>query len=123
MKQLIARYDAEWRQRLAAIAKTVSSAGSAPAYAYALNTVKTLPPLRPSVQLNAGGNYVEHEQGIATNQARGRAAQPARRRRGHVCAGHMGAPGRDTRDNPTCSRSRRRRRAPRQIVVPRGRTN
>ena len=33
MKQLIARYDADWKGRLAAIAKDVSTARSAPAYA------------------------------------------------------------------------------------------
>lgn len=76
MKQLIARYDAEWKPRLTAIARTVSSAASPPAYAYQITAVTILPPVRPSVQLNAGGNYVEHEQGIATNQARG-AATPA----------------------------------------------
>jgi 2,4-didehydro-3-deoxy-L-rhamnonate hydrolase len=126
MKQLIARYDSEWRQRLAAIAKTVSSAGSAPAYAYAINSVRTLPPLRPSVQLNAGGNYVEHEQGIATNQARGRAGQPAA-----AAPAASSAPGiwerraGDTRDNPYLFQ-----KSPTvvignndNIVVPRGRTN
>jgi len=70
MKQLITRYDAEWKPRLGAIARTVSSASTAPPYAYAVSAVKVLPPVRPSVQLNAGGNYVEHETGIATNQAR-----------------------------------------------------
>jgi 2,4-didehydro-3-deoxy-L-rhamnonate hydrolase len=111
MKQLIARYDNEWRTRLAAIARTVSSAATAPPYAYAVSAVKIQPPVRPSVQLNAGGNYMEHEQGIATNQARGAgAAAPAARGGG---AGGRGAapaavsapgiwerkPG-DTRDNP-----------------------
>ena len=70
MKQLIARYDNEWRARLTAIARTIPATG-APAYVVAVNAVKILPPVRPTVQLNAGGNYVEHEQGIATNQARG----------------------------------------------------
>src|SRR5262245_30853004 len=65
MKQLIVRYDAEWKNRLAAIAKDVSTASSAPAYAYGLDTLKILPPVRPSVILNAGGNYVEHTEGIA----------------------------------------------------------
>src|SRR5262245_63516196 len=65
MKQLIARYDAEWKPRLAAIAKVVSSAATAPAYVVPVSAVKVLPPVRPSVQLNAGANYVEHEQGIA----------------------------------------------------------
>jgi 2-keto-4-pentenoate hydratase/2-oxohepta-3-ene-1,7-dioic acid hydratase in catechol pathway len=70
MKQLIARYDSEWRARLTAIARTIPATG-APAYVVAVSAVKILPPVRPTVQLNAGGNYVEHEQGIATNQARG----------------------------------------------------
>src|SRR5215216_73544 len=69
MKQLIARYETEWKARLAAIARTVSGAASAPAYVSQVSAVKILPPVRPSLQLNAGGNYVEHESGIATNQA------------------------------------------------------
>src|SRR6266550_2221861 len=73
MKQLITRYDSEWRARLMAIARTIPATG-APAYVMAVSAVKILPPVRPSVQLNAGGNYVEHESGIATNQARGRGA-------------------------------------------------
>jgi len=113
MKQLIARYDSEWRARLMAIARTVPATG-APAYVYAVSAVKTLPPVRPSVQLNAGGNYVEHEQGIATNQARaGGAAAPAARGGGGGGRGAapaapaaVSAPGiwerkpGDTRDNP-----------------------
>jgi hypothetical protein len=67
MKQLITRYDSEWRARLMAIARTIP-ATAAPAYVYAVNAVKILPPVRPTVQLNAGGNYVEHEQGIATTR-------------------------------------------------------
>src|SRR3989442_660370 len=114
MKQLIARYDTEWKPRLAAVARTVSSASTAPPYAYAVGAVKILPPVRPSVQLNAGGNYVEHEQGIATNQARaGGAAAPAARGGGGGGRGAapaapaaVSAPGiwerkpGDTRDNP-----------------------
>ena len=101
MKQLIARYDAEWKPRLAAIARTVSSAAAAPPYAYAVSAVKILPPVRPSVQLNAGGNYVEHETGIATNQARGGGRGPA-----PAAPAAQSAPGiwerkaGDTRDNP-----------------------
>ena len=83
MKQLIARYDSEWRARLAAIARTIPATG-APAYVYAVSAVKILPPVRPSVQLNAGGNYVEHEQGIATNQARGAGAARGGARRAEV---------------------------------------
>src|SRR5262245_37113277 len=78
MKQLIVRYDAEWKGRLGAIAKDVSTARSAPAYAYAIDTLKVLPPVRPSLILNAGGNYVEHTEGIAAQQQRqGAAAEPA----------------------------------------------
>ena len=116
MKQLIARYDSEWRARLGAIARTIPATGAAPAYVYAVSAVKILPPVRPSVQLNAGGNYVEHEQGIATNQARAGGAPAARG--GAPAAGAGGgrgaapapaavsAPGiwerkpGDTRDNP-----------------------
>src|SRR5215470_18564947 len=72
MKQLIVRYDSEWRARLMAIARTIPATG-APAYVVAVSAVRIRPPVMPSVQLNAGGNYVEHEQGIATNQARGAA--------------------------------------------------
>jgi len=137
MKQLIVRYDAEWRQRLAAIAKAVSSAASPPAYVVPVNTLRILPPVRPSVQLNAGGNYVEHEQGIAQNQARrggaapAPAAAPARGGRGGPAAAAVSAPGiwerpsGDTRDNPYLFQ-----KSPTvvigtgdQIVVPRGRTN
>lgn len=124
MKQLIARYDAEWKERLAAIAKTVDTARSAPPYAYAIDTVKVLPPVRPSVILNAGGNYVEHTEGIAQQQQRaGAAPEPA--------SAAVTAPGiwerkaGDTRDNPYLFQ-----KSPTvvigandPIVMPRGRTN
>ena len=126
MKQLIARYDAEWKGRLAAIARNVSTAGSAPAYAYALTSLKTLPPVRPSVQLNAGGNYVEHTAGIAANQARGggaRGAAPAPA--AQTAPGIWERKAGDTRDNPYLFQ-----KSPAvlignndPIVVPRGRTN
>ena len=134
MRQLIARYDAEWKERLGAIARTVSSAGSAPAYVMPVAGLKILPPVRPAVQLNAGGNYVEHEQGIATNQARagGAAAAPPAARGGGAPAAAPAArtaPGiwerkaGDTRDNPYLFL-----KSPTviignmdQIVVPRGR--
>ncbi|MBI4888505.1 MAG: fumarylacetoacetate hydrolase family protein [Acidobacteria bacterium] len=124
MKQLIARYDAEWRQRLGAIAKVVSSAGSAPAYAYPVSSLKVLPPVRPSVQLNAGGNYVEHEQGIATNQARGGRAAAAAAPTAQSAPGLWERKAGDTRDNPYLFL-----KSPTviigandQIVMPRGRT-
>jgi len=111
MKQLITRYDSDWRARLMAIARTVPATG-APAYVYAVNAVKILPPVRPAVQLNAGGNYVEHEQGIATNAARGadaaRGGAPAAGggRGAAPAPAAVSAPGiwerkpGDTRDNP-----------------------
>ena len=39
-------------------------------YVYAEKDLHALPPVRPSIILNAGGNYEEHSQGIAQNQAR-----------------------------------------------------
>ena len=135
MKQLIARYETEWRPRLAAIAKMVSSAQSAPAYSYQISALRTLPPVRPTVQLNAGGNYVEHEQGIATNAAR-RGGAPNQAAAGGARGGApapaaVSAPGLwerragDTRDNPYLFL-----KSPSiiignndRIVVPRGRTN
>ena len=141
MTQLIARYDAEWKDRLGAIARTVSAASSAPAYAYAVASLKTLPPVRPAVQLNGGGNYVEHTEGIAANQARGAGAAnqgAANQARGGGARGGaapattaQSAPGiwerspGDTRDNPYLFQ-----KVPTvligsgdSIVVPRGRTN
>jgi 2-keto-4-pentenoate hydratase/2-oxohepta-3-ene-1,7-dioic acid hydratase in catechol pathway len=126
MKDLIGRYDAEWKDRLGAIASNVSTAAGAPPYAFALTAVRTLPPVRPAVQLNAGGNYVEHTEGIAANQARGGGAAPAA-----PASAAQSAPGiwersaGDTRDNPYLFQ-----KSPTvligngdSIVVPRGRTN
>lgn len=78
MKELIERYDTGLRERLYAIATDVASAQSAPAYVYAVKDLKVLPPVRPAVILNAGGNYVEHTEGIAQQQQRaGAALEPA----------------------------------------------
>jgi 2-keto-4-pentenoate hydratase/2-oxohepta-3-ene-1,7-dioic acid hydratase in catechol pathway len=136
MKQLIARYDAEWKERLASIARTVATAGSAPAYAYALDTLKTLPPVRPSVILNAGGNYEEHTAGIALQQQRAGGAAGAAPGRGRASiapppTAAVSAPGiwerkdGDKRDNPYLFQ-----KSPTvvigandPIVMPRGRTN
>jgi 2-keto-4-pentenoate hydratase/2-oxohepta-3-ene-1,7-dioic acid hydratase in catechol pathway len=99
MKQLIVDYDKDWKGRLAAIARTVSTAKSAPTYAYAIDTLRILPPVRPAVILNAGGNYVEHTEGIAAQAQRsGAAPEPA--------SNAVSAPGiwerkdGDKRDNP-----------------------
>ncbi|MBM3818257.1 MAG: fumarylacetoacetate hydrolase family protein [Acidimicrobiia bacterium] len=127
MKQLIARYDSEWRQRLGEIARTVSAAASAPPYAHQLSALKMHPPVRPTVQLNAGGNYVEHEQGIAQNQARrgGAAAAPAPPVNASSAPGIWERRPGDTRENPYLFQ-----KSPtviiasnENIVVPRGRTN
>ena len=47
MRELIERYDAELRSRIASIAADVAGASSAPAFAYDVKSVKALPPLRP----------------------------------------------------------------------------
>jgi 2-keto-4-pentenoate hydratase/2-oxohepta-3-ene-1,7-dioic acid hydratase in catechol pathway len=127
MKALIGRYDAEWKPRLAAIARDVSTAKAAPAYAYAIGTLKVLPPVRPLVILNAGGNYVEHMEGIAAQQQRaagGAAAAPPP-------PAAVTAPGiwerkaGDKRDNPYLfQKSPAVVIGPNDpIVMPRGRTN
>lgn len=78
MKELIERYDAELKPRLAAIAADVAAASSTPAYVYRFEDLHALPPVRPGIILNAGGNYEEHSQGIAQQQQRaGAAAAPA----------------------------------------------
>src|SRR5207253_751318 len=71
MTALIARYDGELKPRLAAIASSIAAMNTPAAYSYAIDTLKVLPPVRPALILNAGGNYSEHTQGIAANQARG----------------------------------------------------
>ncbi len=70
MTALIERFDAEWKDRLAQIARSVSTASSAPAYAYGFDGLKVHPPVRPSIILNAGGNYAEHSQGIVEQRRR-----------------------------------------------------
>jgi 2,4-didehydro-3-deoxy-L-rhamnonate hydrolase len=124
MKQLIARYDADWKGRLAAIARDVSNARTAPAYAYALDALKVLPPVQPVVVLNAGGNYVEHTAGIAAQQQRAGAAPEAASKAVSV-PGIWERPAGDTRDNPYLFQ-----KSPAvitgafdDIVMPRGRTN
>jgi 2,4-didehydro-3-deoxy-L-rhamnonate hydrolase len=126
MKALINRYDAEWKGRLAAIARDVSTAKAAPAYVYAVDTLKVLPPVRPSVILNAGGNYVEHTEGIAAQQQRAGAAAPAAATPPPVTApGIWERKAGDKRDNPYLFQ-----KSPTvvigpydPIVMPRGRTN
>ncbi|MFH1268915.1 MAG: fumarylacetoacetate hydrolase family protein [Planctomycetota bacterium] len=70
MKELITRYDAGWRERLRVIVGQVTGAQSAPQYVHALSDLKVRPPVRPSIILNAAGNYQEHAAGIAQQQQR-----------------------------------------------------
>lgn len=124
MKQLIARYDSDWKGRLAAIAKDVSTATTAPAFAYAVESLKVLPPVRPSLILNAGGNYTEHTAGIAAQQQR-QGAAPADAAKAVTAPGIWERKDGDTRDNPYLFQ-----KSPTvvigandPIVMPRGRTN
>ena len=79
--------------------------------------------MRPSVILNAGGNYAEHTAGIAQQQ-RGGAGRRLGSRRGER-ARHLGAPNPATRATirtfSEVADGRDRRHDP--IVMPRGRTN
>lgn len=77
MKALIGRYETGLKNRIYAIVNDVVGAASAPPYVYEIKSLKVLPPVRPSIILNAGGNYREHEQGIAAQQQRAAAAAPA----------------------------------------------
>jgi 2,4-didehydro-3-deoxy-L-rhamnonate hydrolase len=124
MKALIARYDSDWKARLASIARDVSTASAAPAYSYAIDTLKVLPPVRPSLILNAGGNYTEHSAGIAAQQQRAGAA-PAPASKAVTAPGIWERKDNDTRDNPYLFQKSPTvvTGAADPIVVPRGRTN
>jgi 2-keto-4-pentenoate hydratase/2-oxohepta-3-ene-1,7-dioic acid hydratase in catechol pathway len=77
MNGLIARYEAGLKERLYALASEAAGASSAPPYAYRLSDLKVLPPVRPTVMLNAAVNYQEHGEGIEQQRARaGTAALP-----------------------------------------------
>jgi 2-keto-4-pentenoate hydratase/2-oxohepta-3-ene-1,7-dioic acid hydratase in catechol pathway len=124
MTDLIARYEEGWQDRLAGIARSVSALDDAPAYAYALDTLTTLPPIRPALILNAGGNYAEHTEGIAAQQQRAGAA-PEPVSQAVSVPGIWERQAGDTRDNPylfikspTVVTG-----ANDPIVMPRGRTN
>jgi 2-keto-4-pentenoate hydratase/2-oxohepta-3-ene-1,7-dioic acid hydratase in catechol pathway len=102
MHDLIARFDSEWKTRLAALAADVATAASAPAYVTQVSALKVLPPVRPSLILNAGGNYVEHMQGIAQQQQRASGGKPAAPPPPAAVSapGIWERPAGDTRDNP-----------------------
>lgn len=124
MVELIRGYDAGWKDRLAALARNVSTAATSPSYVYAVDTLKVRPPVRPSIILNAGGNYVEHTEGIAAQQQRAGAA-PAPPSQATSAPGIWERLPGDTRDNPYLFQ-----KSPTvvvgpydPIVMPRGRTN
>jgi 2-keto-4-pentenoate hydratase/2-oxohepta-3-ene-1,7-dioic acid hydratase in catechol pathway len=98
LKGIIVGYETGWKERLGAIAKAIP-AQNAPAFAYALDAVKALPPVRPSLILNAGGNYTEHTAGIAAQQARAGAA-PEAASKAVTAPGIWERKDGDTRDNP-----------------------
>jgi len=93
MKDLISRYDADVGPRLRELARFATDAGTA-AYVHPLNQVKTLPPVRPAVVLNAGSNYPEHAAGIVAQGAAGAAGgAPAGGPPGAARPPAAGAPG------------------------------
>ena len=119
MKQLITKYDAGWKDRLAAIARAIPAEGAAPAFAYAVNSVKVLPPVRPSVILNAGGNYIGAHRRASRRSSSGRARLPSQRPRRPTAPGIWERKPDDTRDNPylfqkVADRGRRRQRSDRR---------
>ena len=67
MKDLIARYDTGLRARIGEIIRSVEAAGNARlAYVFDVAAVKILPPVMPSVMLNAAVNYAAHDTEVAT---------------------------------------------------------
>jgi len=75
MKQLIARYDAGWRERLHAIA---AQAETDVAYVHDLKALRVRPPiLYPETLLNAAVNYTEHASEMARAAALPAAAAPS----------------------------------------------
>jgi len=72
MKEVIARYQGDLKDRLYTIVNDVAGTSNAPQYVYRLSDLKVLPPVQPTLILNAGGNYSEHTQGAAQQQQRAR---------------------------------------------------
>ena len=68
MKDLITRYESGLRERIYAAVADAAKPGAA--NVYAVKDVKILPPVRASIILNGGGNYVEHSAGITAETAR-----------------------------------------------------
>ncbi|MEO8313645.1 MAG: fumarylacetoacetate hydrolase family protein [Pseudomonadota bacterium] len=80
MNELISRYEGELGPRLRELARLASTGPQD--FARPVADVKSLPPVRPAVILNAGANYPEHAQGIVAQGAREAAAQGAAPARG-----------------------------------------
>jgi 2-keto-4-pentenoate hydratase/2-oxohepta-3-ene-1,7-dioic acid hydratase in catechol pathway len=64
MKEFIARYEAGLKERVYAIVNAAAGTSSALQYVYSLRDLRVLPPVRPVLLLNAGGNYSEHTKGV-----------------------------------------------------------
>jgi 2-keto-4-pentenoate hydratase/2-oxohepta-3-ene-1,7-dioic acid hydratase in catechol pathway len=77
MKDLIARYEAGLKDRLYAMVNALGAVPAAAPYVHPVRDLKVLPPVRPAVVLNAGGNYEEHTQGIAQQQQKQQKAAAA----------------------------------------------
>ena len=124
LKELIAKYDTGWKDRLAALARAIPAEGQTLAFVYPVEGLKALPPVRPSVILNAGGNYTEHTAGIAA-QAQRAGAAPAPVSQAVSAPGIWERPPNDTRDNPYLFQKSPSvvAGATDPIVMPRGRTN
>ncbi len=123
LNALITAYDT-WKPRLVALAKAIPAEG-APAFVSAMDAVRPLPPVKPMLILNAGGNYTEHTAGIAAQSARAGA-------RPEAAVKAVSAPGiwERTPDDPRPENPYIFLKAPSvmagandPIVIPRGRTN
>jgi 2-keto-4-pentenoate hydratase/2-oxohepta-3-ene-1,7-dioic acid hydratase in catechol pathway len=103
MTVLIERYDNGVGDRLRAIA---NGAGKGASYEYAVGRLKILPPVRPSVILNAGANYPEHAAGIVAQGGRGAGSEnPGQARPAAPPAGGPPAGGAAGRGPPAAAQS------------------
>lgn len=124
MIELISQYGAGWQGRLAAIAGNVSGAATAPSYVYTVDELTVLPPVRPPLILNGGGNYMEHVEGIEEVEGTTGAAAEVGVNAESMPGIWEREPG-DTRPNPYLfQKSPTNVIGPNDpIVMPRGRTN
>lgn len=76
LKDVIARYDAEFAPRLRALAAANADVREG-SHVRNIDAVKILPPVRPTLMLNAGANYPEHAAGIIQQGGRGAGSGPA----------------------------------------------